>query len=146
MQYRRISRTGHSWQWYDLVFTNLTKSILHSLPGVSRSSFSRKTLDSVGSHLDFNRPLITLWDQRDWSSLVICYRKWISGRLKSTPTRVSSCIIVKFVASYTPDNELISDFNARQNPPCTHCQECPDLHLVPKHLTRWDLISIFIVR
>ena len=146
MHYCQTSRIIHSWQWADLRLQRQTKSALRSLPGVFRSTFSPKTLDSVGFHLDFNRPLITLWDQREWSSFVICYRKWISGRLKSTPTRVPSCIIAKFLAPYTPGNELISDFNARQNPPCAHCQECPDLHLVPEHLTRWDFISILIVR
>ena len=107
MQYRQISRTGHSWQWHDLVFTNLTKSILRSLPGVFRSPFCRKTLDSVGFHPDFNRPLITLWDQRDSSSSVICYRKWISGRLKSRPNRILSCSIVWFLAWCTPDLAII---------------------------------------
>ena len=146
MHYDQISPTIHSWQWADLRFLRQTKSALRSLSGVFRSTFGPKTLDSVGFHLDFNRPLITLWDQRDWWSFVICYRKWISGRLKSPPTRVPSCIIVKFRQPYTPDNELISDFNVWQNPHSAHCQECSDIHLAPKHLARWDFISILIVR
>ena len=146
MQYRQISRIEHPWQWFNLVFSNLTNYTLHSLPGVFRSPFCHKALDSVGFHSDFNRPLITLWDQRDSSSSVICYRKWISGRLKSPPNRIPSCNIVEFLAPDTPGNDMISYLLIWQNPSCTHCQECPDHHLVTKHLTRWDFISILIVR
>ena len=146
MHYCQISRTIHSWQWADLRFQRQTKSALRSLPGVSRSTFSPKTLDSVGFHLDFNRPLITLWDQRDWSSFVICYRKWISGRLKSTPNRVPSCSIVDFCATDTLHKECIIIFTPLRNYTPTHCQGYTMSYFLPKHLALGDSMTISIVR
>ena len=77
------------------------QAIKRSLQAVHRSH------DSVWFHPDFNRPLIPLWDERDSSSFVICYRKWISGRLKSTPNRICSCIIIKLIVPFPPATDSI---------------------------------------
>ena len=146
MQYRQISRIEHPWQWFNLVFSNLTNYILHSLPGVFRSPFCHKALDSVGFHSDFNRPLITLWDQRDSSSSVICYRKWISGRLKSPPNHTVARSIYKIITPDTPGNEWIVNSSISQNLSGTHWQECSGLLSGTDHLALRVLVVILIVR
>ena len=146
MQYRQNYRTRHSWQWGNLVFMNLVKSILPSWPGVFRSPFGRKTLDSVWFCLDFNRPLITLWDQRDSSSFVICYRKWISGRLKSAPNRTRACSITIFCDLDTLSCGWYCIFVSSIICHPVHKRGYPMCHVLTKRVALYDFMTISIAR
>ena len=146
MHYCQISRIIHSWQWADLRFQRQTKSALRSLSGVFRSTFSPKRLDSVGFHLDFNRPLITLWDQRDLTSFVICCTKWISGRLKSDSDRVLSSSIGNFGDTNTLPSEVIADSTTSGRCAPAHWGGYAVSYFSTKHVARHDFDTILIVR
>ena len=111
-----------------------------------RATFVAKALDPARFHHDFNRPLITHWDQRDSSSFLICYRKWCNGRLKSPPNRIRACSIVNFYNSNTLTSDADHVFAWSVNYIPTHWGGCSALHLSPKHLTLHDFITISIVR
>ena len=139
-------RSEHSWQWAQGWFCLALISEISSLPGVYHVIFFAKALGSGGFHGDFNRPLITLWDQRDSSSFVLCCTKWISGRLKITPNRVPSCSIADFCATDTLHNECIIIFTPLRNYTPTHCQGYTMSYFLPKHLALGDFMTISIVR
>ena len=146
MHYCQISPTIHSWQWADLRFQGQTKSALRSLPGVFRSTFGPKTLGKVGFHLDFNRPLITLWDQRGSLSFLTCYRKWISGRLKITPSRALVGSITNFCYLDTLSCGWSCVFVVSIICHPVHKRGYPVHHLLTKQVALGDFMTILIVR